>query len=91
MSTMISQELDVSGWTIIAAAPVANILLVGIPNGWSVAIGSSPPAASALGTPVTATDGSWSSNALSNTDNVYGRPFGRQVGTAGQTITGMKN
>lgn len=88
---MVSQELNVSGWTAIATGPITNILLQGLPTGWSVAVGSSAPAPSALGLPVTSVDGSWSSNVLAAGDNVYGKPWGRQEGIAGQTITGMRN
>lgn len=88
---MISQELDVAGWTLIASGPIANILIQGLPTGWSVAVGAAPPAGGAAGVPVTSLDGTWSSNVLAAGDNVYGKPWGRQVGIAGQTITGMKN
>lgn len=88
---MVSQELSVSGWTTIATGPITNILLEGLPGGWSVAVGSSAPANGALGLPITSLDGSWSSNVLAAGDNVYGRPFGSYAGIAGQTITGMKN
>lgn len=88
---MVSQELSVSGWTIIASGPITNILLQGIPDGWSVAVGSSPPGGGAIGLPVTSLDGTWSSNVLAATDNVYGQPWGRQSGVAGQIVAGMKN
>lgn len=88
---MISVALDASAWTLIASGPIANILLEGIPGGWSVAVGSSAPAGGVIGVPVVSTDGSWSSNALAAGDNVYARTWGAFAGIASQTLSGMKN
>lgn len=89
MTTMIRQTLATDGtWTAIAVAPIADIKAVSIPGGWEVYLGISLPAPSAFGMPVTSPDGMFAATALTASDNVYARPFGRAASSA-LVVSGM--
>lgn len=91
MSTMIAQALATDGsWTLIAAGPIANILIAGPSAGYEIYIGSSLPANGTSGMPLTSLDGSWSASVLAAGDNVYARPFGAFNGRT-MSISGIKN
>lgn len=91
MTIMISQALTTDGaWTLISAGPIANILISGPANGWSVCVAASQPNANVGGMPITSPDGAWSSSVLAAGEGVYARPFGQYAGRA-IVISGMKN
>lgn len=91
MTTMVDAALNTDGsWALVASAPIANILLTGVSNGWEIYVGSALPGVGVNGLSVSSVDGSWGSSSLDASDNVYGRPFGRLEGVA-MSIRGMVN
>lgn len=76
MSQTVKVALTADGEWALVSAYTENILIVGVPSGYEIYVGTSAPTSADSGMPVTAIDGAWSSSSLAAADSVYARPFG---------------